>query len=63
MNGAAARNDEIHQVDTKNALFNGDLEQEVFVTHLPRYENGDPRIACKLNKALYGLKTVAKGML
>jgi hypothetical protein len=53
---AAQRDYEIHQVDIKTAFLNGDLEEEVYVTQPPGFENGDPRIVCKLNKALYGLK-------
>jgi transposase InsO family protein len=53
---AAQRDYEIHQVDIKTAFLNGDLEEEVYVTQPPGFENGDPRVVCKLNKALYGLK-------
>ena len=53
---AAQRDYEIHQVDIKTAFLNGDLEEEVYVTQPPGFENGDSRIVCKLNKALYGLK-------
>jgi hypothetical protein len=53
---AAARDYEIHQVDIKTAFLNGDLEEEVYVTQPPGFENGDPRVVCRLRKALYGLK-------
>jgi hypothetical protein len=53
---AAVRDYEIHQVDIKTAFLNGDLEEEVYVTQPPGFENGDPRVVCRLNKALYGLK-------
>jgi hypothetical protein len=53
---AAQRDYEIHQVDIKTAFLNGDLEEEVYVTQPPGFENGDPHVVCKLNKALYGLK-------
>ncbi len=56
MSVAAAKDFEVHQVDIKTAFLNGDLEEEVFVTQPPGFENGDPRVVCKLNKALYGLK-------
>jgi hypothetical protein len=52
---AAQRDYEIHQVVIKTAFLNGDLEEEVYVTQPPGFENVDPRIVCKLNKALYGL--------
>jgi len=53
---AAAKNMEIHQVDIKTAFLNGDLEEEVYVTQPPGFDNGDPNIVCRLHKALYGLK-------
>ena len=53
---AAAKGLEIHQVDIKTAFLNGELEEDVYVTQPPGFENGDPRVVCKLKKALYGLK-------
>ena len=53
---AAAKNMEIHQVDIKTAFLNGELEEEVYVTQPPGFENGNPSIVCRLHKALYGLK-------
>jgi transposase InsO family protein len=37
---AAQRDYEIHQVDIKTAFLNGDLEEEVYVTQPPGFENG-----------------------
>jgi hypothetical protein len=53
---AAAKDYEIHQVDIKTAFLNGELEEEVYVTQPPGFDNGNPHIVCKLRKALYGLK-------
>jgi hypothetical protein len=53
---AAAKGLEIHQVDIKTAFLNGELEEDVYVTQPPGFENGDPSVVCKLRKALYGLK-------
>ena len=53
---AAAKDYEIHQVDIKTAFLNGELEEDVYVTQPPGFENGNTRVVCKLNKALYGLK-------
>jgi Reverse transcriptase (RNA-dependent DNA polymerase) len=53
----AAREDlEVHQLDIKTAFLNGDLEEEVYVTQLPGFHNGDDGLVYRLNKALYGLK-------
>jgi len=52
---AAQEDLEIHQVDIKTAFLNGDLEEEVYVTQPPGFENGGPQV-CRLKKALYGLK-------
>ncbi len=53
---AAAKDFEIHQVDIKTAFLNGELEEEVYVTQPPGFDNGDSRVVCRLKKALYGLK-------
>lgn len=52
---AAQENLEVHQVDIKTAFLNGELEEEVYVTQPPGFENGGPQV-CRLKKALYGLK-------
>ncbi len=52
---AAQEDLEIHQADIKTAFLNGDLEEEVYVTQPPGFENGGPQV-CRLKKALYGLK-------
>jgi transposase InsO family protein len=53
---AAKEGFEIHQVDVKTAFLNGELEEEVYVTQAPGFENGDHNTVCRLRKALYGLK-------
>jgi hypothetical protein len=53
---AAQEGLEIHQVDVKTAFLNGELEEEVYVTQPPGFENGDGNTVCRLKKALYGLK-------
>ncbi|XP_075492446.1 uncharacterized protein LOC142530498 [Primulina tabacum] len=47
----------LFQMDVKNALLHGDLEEEVFMklpTGHPQSEN--PNLACQLHKSIYGLK-------
>ncbi|CAI5988710.1 unnamed protein product [Closterium sp. NIES-64] len=45
----------IIQMDISEAFLNGILEEEVFMTQPPGYEDGTGRV-CKLKKSIYGLK-------
>jgi len=53
---AAAEDLELQQLDIKTAFLNGELEELVYVQQPPGYSNGDSRMACRLQKALYGLR-------
>ena len=52
----AEENLELHQLDVKTAFLNGELEETVYMKQPPGYEEGGPRVACRLQKAIYGLR-------
>jgi len=44
-------------MDVKSAFLNGDLEEEVYIEQLDGFILGnDPKLVCRLKKALYGIK-------
>jgi hypothetical protein len=46
----------LHQFDVKNAFLHGDLKEEVYMDIPPGYMSSSTGIACRLQRALYGLK-------
>ena len=48
------------QYDAKNAILQGDLDEEIYMNIPPRFEGNTGNKVCKLKKALYGLKQSPK---
>jgi hypothetical protein len=54
----------IHQMDIKTTFFNGEMEEEIYMTQLDGLVvKGQEDKVCKLQKSLYGLKQVPKQWL
>nr|GEU91745.1 retrovirus-related Pol polyprotein from transposon TNT 1-94 [Tanacetum cinerariifolium] len=54
---AAHKNMVVYQMDVKTAFFNGNLREEVYVSHPDKFVDQDiPNHVYKLKKAIYGLK-------
>ena len=53
---AAALDLEVHQMDIKTAFLNGTIDEDLYVQQPPGYVQGDGSLACRLKRALYGLR-------
>jgi hypothetical protein len=56
----AERDLELRQLDITTAFLNGDLTEELYMQHPPGYECGEPRSACRLLRAIYGLRQAGR---
>ena len=52
---ASVRHWSVSQLDVKNAFFNGELREEVYMQPPPGYSVPDGMV-CRLRRSLYGLK-------
>lgn len=48
----------IHQMDVVTAFLQGDIDEEIYMSQPPSFEQGEK--ACRLNKAIYGLKQASR---
>ena len=47
---------ELEQLDVKNTLLYGDLDEEIYMDYPERYkERGKEHLVCRLKKYMYGL--------
>jgi hypothetical protein len=53
---AALEDIEIHQMDVKTTILNGELEEEIYMEQPQGFmHQGGEHLMCKLHKSLYGL--------
>ena len=53
----AAKGWHLHQMDVKNTILQGELEEEVYLVQPPGFNSTThPKVVCQLKKPLYGLK-------
>jgi hypothetical protein len=56
----ADRDLELGQLDVKTAFLNGVLEEELYMEQPVGFHEGEPRVVCRMHKALYGLRQAPK---
>ena len=61
---ATTHNWDLHQLDIKNAILHGDLQEEVYMEQPPGFvAQGEIGKVCRLRKSLYGLKQSPRAWL
>ena len=58
---AVVRRWPLYQIDVKNAFFNGDLHEEVYMQPPPAYPHSGSQV-CHLCCAFYGLKQAPRAL-
>ncbi|KZV18416.1 hypothetical protein F511_19192 [Dorcoceras hygrometricum] len=52
---------ELHQMDVKTAVLNGDIDETIYMRQPEGFVSGDPdNMVCKLKKSIYGLKQASR---
>ncbi|KAL0289357.1 UNVERIFIED_CONTAM: Retrovirus-related Pol polyprotein from transposon TNT 1-94 [Sesamum calycinum] len=52
---------ELHQMDVKTAVLNGDIDEMIYMMQPENFVSGDPKnMICRIKKSIYGLKQASR---